>query len=143
MLMDTTLEKILQHLFVNKGSIGLAAATLSAVQDRYPRAKGNLPISWRSYGSWKFMQPFQIRRAWPAQLLLAVARILNRAGMESSALAILLGFHCLLRPAEICSLRRRHIVGGANLPFLDKQVGLVVLEKTPPFTKGVTQTIEV
>lgn len=46
--LDTLLELYVQSLYNQKGSVGLAAATLSAVQDRWPRAKRNLPTAWRS-----------------------------------------------------------------------------------------------
>jgi hypothetical protein len=138
--LDKLMCDYIQDLCNRHRPVSHAATVLSALQHFHPITKGHLKGSWRSYQAWKFRVSSTVRAAWPVELVFAVTNLAFRCGESSFALFLLLSFHCLLRPAEACSLQRKHIFFRTDLPYL-KQLGLVVLENTKTKRKIKSQHV--
>ncbi len=122
---DEILERFLQHLFNSNTSKSMAGTVCSAVQDKFPRIRKNIPISWRTVGAWTYLRPGTPRRAWPPQLTLAVARVAKLKGRLDVAVWVLLSHHCMLRPNEACKLCRSDLQVSEHLTYLGRRLGIV------------------
>ena len=104
-----------QHIYSTGGKISLARHGILAVQTARRELKGKLGRPWDALKSWQLKLPLKSRVPMPEILLRAffvfsLAEALTSSKdldtLSSFAFAILvrLGFHCLLRPAELLKL---------------------------------------
>jgi len=124
---DSHLADYLQYLWSHDGGKGEAGTLLSAVQDRCPALKRHLPTAWRQFSTWRYLEPGTVRSAWPVILVLAVARQASLQGLWDVCLALLVGFHCFLRPGELAALRVADVLGRMSLMGLGRPIGLIAI----------------
>ena len=104
---DELLAEFLQVLYQDGAPKGDAGGVLSAVQDKSPRLKKQLPMSQRTVRAWDSLEPNELRTPWPVGLLQAVCTIAFLTGHLDDAMAFYLAFHCLLRPGEFTILTHK------------------------------------
>jgi hypothetical protein len=80
-------------------------------------------------GAWGALEPGLLRRPWPVQLLLALMAFAFLTGNVGDCLAFGLGFHCLLRPGEICALKPNLIALPGTFQMCQVKVGVVSIER--------------
>eukprot|EP00971_Amphidinium_carterae_P332781 6467102-Amphidinium_carterae.1 len=76
------------------------------------RSRGAIPAgnpSWQVQRQWNQLSPTETRTPLPVEVLLALAVCAWTRCWHRTALALLLGFHLLLRPAEIGEAKRGHL----------------------------------
>ena len=134
--LDDSAAAYIQVLWETKQPKGAADGPLSGLLDAHPRLKGELRTTWRRYGAWTFEEPSQQRAAWPALLALAMARAATLADRWDVAVGLLVGFHCLLRPAELANLTKGDFTGSSDLIGLAAPMGLFAIHN--PKTKRKT-----
>ena len=96
-------------------AVGLCRNGLLGFQDKHWQMKGHLGLAWRSLRSWEDGEPLDLRRPWPIGLFLAALSIALLYEWWTTATQLWLQFHCMLRPAEGCSLRWQDIVLAEDL----------------------------
>eukprot|EP00971_Amphidinium_carterae_P111873 2215856-Amphidinium_carterae.1 len=82
---------------------------LAGLQLYYPHTTGHLQPSWQIQKQWNQLAPSEARTPLPLEVLLALAVGAWVQGLQRTAVALMLGFHLLLRPAEIGSAKRKHL----------------------------------
>eukprot|EP00971_Amphidinium_carterae_P040337 791763-Amphidinium_carterae.1 len=88
---------------------------LAGLQFVHPMLKGHLQAAWSALRHWQNLAPPTIRSPMPAEFLLACSTTLWVYGMQRTACALLLGYHTLLRPLELASIQRKHLMLRADL----------------------------
>eukprot|EP00971_Amphidinium_carterae_P075903 1499652-Amphidinium_carterae.4 len=104
---------------------------LAGIQMVFPQVIGHLQPSWQVQRQWNQLVPSEVRTPLPPEVLLALVVTAWTRGLYRTALALLLGYHLLLRPAEIGEAKRGHLTlprdtGGS----LDSGVFAVMRSKT-------------
>ena len=113
----------IQHVFQIGGKISLARHGILAVQTSRREMKGKLGRAWDALKSWQLKSPLKSRVPMPETIMrafftfslaeaLAASKDLDTLSAFSFAILVRLGFHCLLRPAEILKLT----AGDVRLP---------------------------
>lgn len=77
---------------------------LLGLHDEWPHLRGALVSCWQDLRSWEDGEPFALRRPWPCSLVRATICLALAWGWWHIATALWVGFHCMLRPGEICAL---------------------------------------
>lgn len=108
--MNSALVGFGKHLFYSGAPKYLFAETINAVIDRYPTYRGLVAAAWNTLKKWEEAEPSERSMVMPAALFRASIALSLLWGWRRFAAAMLLGFHGLLRPSEIFSLRRSHLV---------------------------------
>ena len=95
-----------------------AKHAILAMQHVHRELKGQLRKSWELARAWNLSLPVGMRTPMPLQImwtlvavclsLAAAAGEANAARYIAGAVSLLVGFHGLLRPGELCQVRRRH-----------------------------------
>jgi hypothetical protein len=107
---DELLAEFLQVMYQDGAPKGDAGGVLSAVMDKSPRLKKQLPTSQRIVRAWDSLEPSELRTPWPVGLLQAICAIAFLTGHLDDAMAFYLAFHCLLRPGELTILTHRLLI---------------------------------
>ena len=121
---DSTAAEFIQVLWEDGDPLSYATDMLSGLQFYAPPLKKNLPSSWQFITAWRKAElparatPFLPRYA------AAVAGYFAQTSPTTS-LAILVGFHCLLRTGEILLLQWKHFE-----LHVGHRVGVLVLPNT-------------
>ena len=100
------LEEYLYQLFEMRWSRGEGRQVLLGVADRFGWMRSQLAGPWRVLRNWERLEPDKRRSPCPISWLRALAVSAIAWHWESVALCLLLGFFGLLRPAEMCGLKR-------------------------------------
>eukprot|EP00971_Amphidinium_carterae_P352181 6492466-Amphidinium_carterae.1 len=108
--LNGVLRAFIQHLHNQSSPVSWGAETLAAVQCWYPRTKGHLGSAWLMQRQFARTRPLTMRPPIPVELLLALALVMWTQGQIRSSIGLMLGYHCLLRPAELCRLRRKDLL---------------------------------
>ena len=104
--LDTVTSEFIEMLWEEDEPLSYASDALSGLQFFMPGLRKHLPCSWRLIGAWKRAEIPD--RASPFLPAFAVAVAAFAAFTPSESLAILVGFHALLRTGEILGLQWRH-----------------------------------
>ncbi len=99
-----------KHLFYSGLPKYLFAETINAVIDRFPNYKGHISAAWTTLSKWEEAEPVDRAMIMPPSIFKAAISLSLLWGWRKFAGAMLLGFHGLLRPAEILPLRRSDLV---------------------------------
>jgi len=110
---DEALTAHVQWLYDTRRPISYGSLVLAAAQLRVPRLRGHLRGAWAAQKKWGGLEPGETRVPMPVPVVLALAVLAWGWGWRRTSSLILLGFHALLRPAELCGLLRGHL----RLPF--------------------------
>ena len=119
---DRCLEMFVQeqHLTKSKGALRIAKHAVLYVQVVKPRLKKSLQATWQALRNWEESQPSSYRPPLPLPLLavmLCEARSLALASPDEKrkdiwmifSTLLMIGFFGLLRPGELCSIRREDV----------------------------------
>ena len=134
--LDWCASRYVKDLFESYKGKSLASELLCALQVLEPPVRHHLPRSWRLIRAWEAKEPTQSREGWPMELALAVAMLAFRLRRPDVGLCVLLMYHCLLRPGEVCALRRHDIRGRVDLYCLDAVLGLISILKPKTRRRG-------
>ena len=126
--LDDVVVEYLQHLWKSHSPRSWPGDLLSGLQHMRPRLRGHLRCSWRATAAWGVLEPCEFRTPWPVFILLAICNWLCRRGHFPAALGLLLAFHCLLRPGELCRLQLCHLMLPSQLRGISRRIGIVVIE---------------
>jgi hypothetical protein len=108
----------------------LLQATLKGLTSGDPRP-GIMPPLWSAFKHWRAVEPYEFRLPVPEWVNIGFIGLALESADYSMALFLTLGFHCLLRPAEICSLLFQSIV-----LFLDDPGVLGIVRVEDPKVKA-------
>ena len=100
------LEEYLYQLFETRWSRGEGRQVLLGVADRFGWMRSQLAGPWRVLRNWERLEPDKRRAPCPISWLRALAVSAIAWHWERVALCLLLFFFGLLRPAEMCGLKR-------------------------------------
>ncbi|CAE7290791.1 unnamed protein product, partial [Symbiodinium sp. CCMP2592] len=103
------LEEYMIFMFLNHRSRRAAAETLNAVTQQFGWLRSSLAGPWNLIRTWEQLEPVQHHPPMPAMVLHALAVTALQWGWPRMAVALVLGFYALLRPAEIIGLRRQDL----------------------------------
>eukprot|EP00971_Amphidinium_carterae_P123243 2440267-Amphidinium_carterae.1 len=79
---------------------------LAGLQQLHLELHGRLHPAWQAVRQWSHRFVPAVRRHMPVELVLSLAVAAVLQGWWRVAVGLLLGFHLLLRPAELANLRR-------------------------------------
>eukprot|EP00971_Amphidinium_carterae_P010666 210726-Amphidinium_carterae.2 len=108
--LNGVLRAFIQHLHDHASPVSWGAETLAAIQSLAPRVRGHLGPAWLMQRQFARTRPLMMRPPIPIELLLALVLVMWTQHQYRSAVALLVGYHCLLRPAELCRLRRQDLL---------------------------------
>ncbi len=126
---DCLVERYVQALYDLGAPRSWASIFLSALNDRFPRLRRELPSGWRSVRAWQFECPPKRAPPIPRRLVSLWAGRLLFGGRIREAAGLLLLFHCFLRPAELLKLRVCDVVlcglglATATVRLIDTKMG--------------------
>ena len=123
LLANQVLCNFVQHVFDTGGKIGLARHSILAVQTCRRELRGKLGRCWDAIKSWQLKLPLKSRVPMPELIVraffsfslaeaLCAPKDLDILSGFAFALLVRIGFHCLLRPAELLKL----VAGDIRLP---------------------------
>ena len=110
LLLGTALVAYGKSLFYDGSPKYVFAETLNAVCDRFKHFKPFLAAGWSVLTRWEEEEPVERSMVMPEALFKAAVSVGLLWRWPFFVAAILLGFHALLRPGEILSLRRRDLI---------------------------------
>eukprot|EP00438_Fugacium_kawagutii_P027606 Skav231509 [mRNA] locus=scaffold84:210964:211779:+ [translate_table: standard] len=99
-----------KHLFYEGYPKYQFAETINAVVDRFPSYKGLISAAWNTLKKWEEAEPGERAMVMPSALFQAAVSLALLWKWPRFAGAMLLGFHGLLRPAEILPLTRQDLI---------------------------------
>ena len=107
--LDLILSEYIEHLWSTGEGRALANDTAAGLQDKDPRLRGLLPVSWRLLKTWSVNEIPNRAPPFPEVVLHSmVGWALQRQDL-SFAVSLLLGFYCMLRTGELLGLHSHHI----------------------------------
>ncbi len=124
---DTTVVEYLQLCYDCGMPKSTSGALISAIQDKRPALKRNLPAAWRAHAAWTFLEPSEFRTPWPWELVLAVVYMALCAQRWDLAIWLLLSFEGLLRPGETCALVRGDLRLPSDFTYGNKDVVIITI----------------
>ncbi len=110
---------------VARGQVKKLLCALSLIVPEF-KAAGSLGFAWRGIQGWERLTPPQPRLPAPRVVVFACALVLCKGGRLPSAAALLLGFDCYLRRAELERLRVSDIVFAGDARFVSPAGGAAV-----------------
>jgi len=93
-----------KHLFYPAKPKYIFAETINATVDRRAHLRGHLSSVWAVFSKWEEAGPVERAYIMPPSVCCAAVSLAVLWGWEKFAAALLIGFHGLLRPAEILGL---------------------------------------
>eukprot|EP00971_Amphidinium_carterae_P309938 6159247-Amphidinium_carterae.1 len=133
----------LQGLYNEQKPVSHGSLLLAGIQMYYPQTIGHLQPSWQIQKQWNSLAPSETRTPMPLEVLLALAVCAWVRGLQRTSIALLLGYHLLLRPAEIGSAKRRHLTLPSDTSgALDSGVFAIMKPKTARTTLLQSVVIE-
>lgn len=109
-LMSEALIGFGKHLFYEGYPKYQFAETINSVIDRFPHYRGLISAAWNTLRKWEEAEPGERAMVMPSSLFQAAVSLALLWEWPRFAGAMLLGFHGLLRPAEILPLRRQDLI---------------------------------
>eukprot|EP00971_Amphidinium_carterae_P095207 1883610-Amphidinium_carterae.1 len=101
---------------------------MAGAQYLHPAINGHLTGAWLTQRQWQRLVPVQMRPPLPTRVLLALAVTAWTLNWKRSCLALLIGFQALLRPGELSSLRRQHLVLPSDLGGADASMVVCITQ---------------
>lgn len=91
---------------------------LAGLQCRWPELRGQLAPGWAMHRRWANLEPHEMRVPMPLEVLLALCVTAWTWGWQRTSVALLVGYHLILRPSELARVLRGHLalpsdVGGS------------------------------
>ncbi len=108
--LDDSLQELIESLWLDGEPLSFAEQCIASTQHYISGARGHLKGCWLLLSTWKRLEPPVRTPPWPRRLAVAVAGGLLELGFKSYALAILLGYDCVLRTIELTSVRTSHLL---------------------------------
>eukprot|EP00971_Amphidinium_carterae_P118978 2357183-Amphidinium_carterae.1 len=108
--LNRVLVAYLQRLALDERPVSWGNFLLAGLQQWRPDLHGKLHPSWHALRQWSNRFVPAVRRPIPVELLLSLAVAASLKGWWRMSVSLLLGFHLLLRPAELAGLRRLDIL---------------------------------
>lgn len=117
---DRIAEQFVQTLWELGAPVSHASTFLSALKFRYPSfvGRGKIVRGWQAFDGWKAREGTKRAPPLPKRVLLLWVAILLDRGMCVEAAALLVCFHCYLRPAELLALKGCDITWDLERPVL-------------------------
>lgn len=111
---DDVLASYIDFLYESAKSRGRASAALQGLCLFLPHLKGHLLTSQLCLRGWARLQPAKSfpPLTWPLTCLISLRLLLSRQRLM--AIAVLLGFHCLLRIGEVVGLHREDVADSGD-----------------------------
>ena len=137
--LDRLLVEYLEDLHQRQENPTRGKHAILAVQHQYPRTRRCLTEAWDLLRTWENLQPLSMRTPCPfsvawALFVMAVQEALvwdpvRARSWFATAIGILCCFYALLRPAEFCSLRRKHVLLPRTGEMLQSSAIVFALER--------------
>eukprot|EP00971_Amphidinium_carterae_P057725 1141695-Amphidinium_carterae.2 len=108
--LNSALVEVLQTWSDHEYPTSHGSFLLAGLQFMYPLLRGRLQAAWTALKHWQNLCPPTIRSPMPVEFLLACSTTLWVHNMKRTACALLVGFHALLRPLELASIQRKHLL---------------------------------
>ena len=127
------LTAFVQGLFAEQRPVSWATENLTGLQMLFPTLKGQLKPVWAMIATWRRRLPLRMKTPVPLQVVRACAVVALTKGSNAwlcFAVLLLVGFHCLLRPAEMANALRQHLL----LPSDGCQAGQAIFTILHPKT---------
>ena len=115
--LDDEAARYFDFLWEEGEPLSFGADLLSGLQHFLPETKRHLPFSWRLLGAWRKHELPSRAMPFLPSFALALAGWFHRRGERGAALAVLLGFLCLLRTAEMTLIQWKDISRNAARTF--------------------------
>ena len=106
--LDSILSAYIQFLHNSGEPTSHGSYTLAAFHHQWPEAQGKLPRCWLCQRQWGRLAPGSMRCPMPLPVMLAMAVAAWVKGSQRMAIALVIAFLGLMRPAEVSALRRCH-----------------------------------
>lgn len=107
--LDQLLSEYIEHLWSTGEGRALANDTAAGLQDKDPKLKGLLPVSWRLLKTWSVNEIPNRAPPFPEVVLHAlVGWALQRQNL-GFAVSLLVGFYYMLRTGELLGIHSHHI----------------------------------
>ena len=106
---NIVLQAYVQFLCNTQRPLSQARNTLAGFQFFFPPFKGNLGVAWSALKEWSLQVPHETHTPMGESVVRAAAVTCFTVGWPATGALLLLGHHCLLRPAEIHGLHRTHL----------------------------------
>lgn len=103
--LDGSVAKYIDHLWEEGDPRYWAEDTLSGFSKYIPSLRGTFKLSWSLVTAWQRNEPPQRCAPLSLDILLAMVGFATHKGWDNFALLVVLGFHCILRTAEMYNLR--------------------------------------
>lgn len=107
--LDGLLAEYIEHLWTDGAGRAQACDTLAGLQDRDPKLKGHLQLSWRLLRTWSTNEIPNRAPPLPQEAVLAMVGWAFFHGHFSFGVSLLVAFYCMLRTGEVLHLRNSHI----------------------------------
>eukprot|EP00971_Amphidinium_carterae_P246903 4903637-Amphidinium_carterae.1 len=107
---------------------------LAGWQHYYPGLQGALGIAWGRQRVWNRSQMTSMRIPLPLEIALAISVVAKCWGRTRIAVALLLTYHCMLRPGETASLRRQDLIFPSDIHG-DQNSGVVCIQHSKTSTR--------
>ena len=133
-IVNEILMAYVQFCYDQELPVSRATFTLAGVQFKWPSLRYNLTASWRVLKKWQELMPPVIRTPVPEVVMRAIVATAVALGWPSFGLLVWLAFHALLRPGEVCALRRGHL--RLTCDCGSDQVGVVALTTSKTSTRS-------
>ena len=124
-------------LFEAETTRGEAELTVAGFHRQFCWVNSAMPPAQKLLKEWRLREPLELRSPAPLPVIRAVISTALHWGWTSFALCMWLGFVCLLRPGEICGLKKEDIrfYTGQFRALGFRRIGVVVIHK--PKTRKV------
>eukprot|EP00971_Amphidinium_carterae_P257862 5118367-Amphidinium_carterae.1 len=104
------LKEYIQGLYEASRPVTWGTDLLAGVQYYYPQLAGRLTEVWNMQRQWHRLHPGQFRVPMPMAVLLALCTLAWHWSWRRVSASLLLAYHLMLRPAELTSALRMHLV---------------------------------
>ncbi|MBM4022198.1 MAG: hypothetical protein FJ284_08145 [Planctomycetes bacterium] len=142
-VVNAVLAARLQQLAAENAAVYRGGDLLSGFLRRYPWYRGRLAEAWHSFAVWNRAVPHFTRLALDYRILRALVCICLLWRWTSMASLLMLGFHGLLRPAEMAALKRVHVrLPHDGVGFQDEAHAVVCIVRAKTRTRAAsTQSV--
>ena len=107
--LDGLLAEYVEHLWSDGAGRAQACDTLAGLQDRDPKLKGHLQLSWRLLRTWSTNEIPNRAPPLPQEALLAMFGWSFFHGHFSFGVSLLVAYYAMLRTGEVLHLKNSHI----------------------------------
>jgi hypothetical protein len=104
--LDLQLGEYIEYLWCQGDGKAMGNNTMAAVHSFVPSAKGKVPMGWRLLQAWGRLELPDRAPPMPPVIVLGMAGFCKLIGRRDLMVALLVGFHCMLRTGEMLNLVR-------------------------------------